>query len=152
MRNCENSSAPQCKAASVNCAGSRLEVAAPQGSPPPLWHGAPPGEGPGLGLAMGPVPALQVGPSCSVTQECSHALSGAGVLPAGMGPSSKAQERVKAPTANVHVNLPNGDPGAPFPELAVVPEDLVPLLLRRGGGGTGDQAGPHGHARLGRRG
>lgn len=89
MRKCENSSAPQCKAASVNCAGSRLEVAAPQGYPSPLWHGAPPGEGPGLGLAMGPVPALQVRPSCSATQEYSHAVSRAGVLTAGMGPSSK---------------------------------------------------------------
>lgn len=46
---------------------------------------------------------------------------------------------MKAP-ANVHVNLPDGDPGAPFPELAVVPEDLVQLPWgeggRRGPGGT----------------
>lgn len=39
---------------------------------------------------------------------------------------------MKAPTANVHVNLPDGDPGAPFTELAVAPEDLVQLLLGRG--------------------
>lgn len=50
---------------------------------------------------------------------------------------------MKAPTANVCVNLPDGDPWAPFTELAVVPKDLVQLFpaVRAG---TGDRAGLHG--------
>lgn len=52
---------------------------------------------------------------------------------------------MKAPTANVCVNLPDGAPGAPFTELAAVPKDPV-QLFPAARAGTGDQAGLHGSA------